>query len=241
MKNFYEQDFTVTSSMCDFSDNIRFDAILNIFQDITTEHSAIMGTDHEKMYKYSNAFWVLSKTKFTIEKETKVSSLVKGKTWPLKHGSIRFLRECEISGENQMIRGLSEWCILDATNLSIRKIDSVIYPQDFNYLDASPYATGFLRLNEQVCEEDYVYTYKTTFTDIDANNHVNNVSYSRMALNAFTPQEWKEQNFKHFEINFISQTYFGYEIKIYKKQTETGVYVEGKHNDKTVFKCIFTK
>ena len=41
-----------------------------------------------------------------------------------------------------------------------------------------------------------------------------------------------------FQINFLSQTFYGDEIKIYKKKTDYGFYIEGQCNVTTVFNCI---
>ena len=239
MKNFYEQNLTVTPSLCDPNERLGFDAILTIFQDVTTTHSNQMGLGHSDMIANSNAFWVLSKTKFKLTGEIKVYNELNAKTYPLKPSAIRFIRENVIKSKNGYVEGVSEWCILDATSMAIRKINTVAYPT-FSHLEGKTGLT-FSRLNESVLDTDYAYTYQTTLTDIDANNHVNNVSYCRMALNAFTPKEWTEFNFNGFEINYISQTFYGYNIKIYKKVVENGVYIEGKYNDKTVFKTLFTK
>ena len=125
--------------------------------------------------------------------------------------------------------------------MAIRKVSSVCYPHDMEYLPQSPYVSDFLRFKETVDEKDFTYLYKTMLTDIDVNGHVNNLCYARMALNAFEPNEFNKYNFTGFELHFISQTYYGYEIFLYKKEIDAGVYVEGTNNGKTVFKAIFKK
>ena len=77
MKNFYEQNLTVTPSLCDPNEKLSFDAILTIFQDVTTTHSNQMGLGHSDMIANSNAFWVLSKTKFKLTGEIKVYNYLK--------------------------------------------------------------------------------------------------------------------------------------------------------------------
>ena len=240
MKNYFKNKLLISSSQCDRNSNLRFDSVLNIFQDLTTEHSKSMGTERDTLFKKSNAFWVLSKVKFRIEGKVMVSEYVNGKTWPYEPSAYRFLRENEVASKNGTIRGIAEWCVLDADTLAPRKSDSIIYPRKLKYLKPI-YLESFTRFNNKLEESDYVYTYKVAYTDIDLNGHVNNVSYSKMALNVFSPEELEEYGFTAFEIHFLAQTYFNYEIKIYKKETENGVYIEGRYNDKAVFKTLFTK
>ena len=123
--------------------------------------------------------------------------------------------------------------------MGLRRLDTVSYPADMPHIEERASVSPFLRLREEVCEEDYSYTYKAGYSDIDVNGHVNNVVYSKMALNTFTPEEFNSLNYNAFEIHFISQCYLDNEIKIYKKQVDNGVYIEGKINDKSAFKCLF--
>jgi hypothetical protein len=100
-------------------------------------------------------------------------------------------------------------------------------------------AGEFTRKREEVTETDYCNTHVSRFVDIDPNGHTNNVAYARMALNAFSPTEFASLNFTEFEIHFIAQSYYENEIKVYKKKTDYGYYVEGKLNGKTTFMCYF--
>ena len=241
MKNFFEIKKTITASEVDSKWTLRFDSILHIFQDIATSHAREMGMGFDNLMKDSNAFWVLSKIKFRLNDKILQFDEVLAKTWPLKPSLIRFQRDFTITCANKAVLGSSEWCILDGTTYGLRKLSSVNYPTSLEHLTETSNAGEFTRFTNQVDIEDYIYTYKAQYTDIDCNNHVNNVSYAKMALNAFTPDEFIDFKFTGFEIHFISQSYYGDEIKIYKKPVDGGVYVEGKLNDKTVFKTLFTK
>ncbi len=241
MNNQIEIKTKVYASDCDDFQRLRFDSILNHFQDIATLHATEMKTDYKTLKELSNAFWVLTKIKFKIEGNISYNDDIAIHSWPLKPQLIRCTRDFKISSNNGQILGSSEWCMLDADNYSIKKISSTCYPQELEHLDIRSGIAPFVKLNENVTEEDFYVNYTCVYTDIDCNGHVNNVSYSKMALNVFTPQEFSEYNFNAFEINFISQAYFGDVIKIYKKKLDNSVYVEGKLKDKQVFKCLFSE
>ena len=243
-KYFLKQKITATQS--DMKSLFRFDSILGAFQDATTAHSAIMGVDHDGLIASSNAFWVLSKIKFKISGSIKTGDEVTIQTWPKKPSAFRFIREYLIekdgafAGEDASVKieGKSEWCVLDADTHMLRKLSSICYPK-FEHIEDSTGVSDFARLKIEVGEEDLAYTYKTALTDIDCNAHVNNLAYARMSLNAFSPEEFALKGFNAFELHFISQTFYGDEISIYKKTTESGVYVEGKKADLSVFKALF--
>lgn len=241
MKNYLETYSTVTSSQVDHLNNLRFDSILNIFQNLATAHATEIGMGFLDLKKHSNAFWVLTKIKFNVNDKLLQNDEIICRTWPIKPSTIRFLRDYEIKGPNGFVNGISEWCILDASSGAIRKLSTVCYPENLNHIKDRADVSDFLRLKIDVDDSDYVYTYKTLFCDIDCNKHVNNVAYAKMALNTFSLDEFSSYNFKGFEIHFISQSYYGNEIKIYKKQVENGVYVEGKIDNNTIFKTLFIK
>lgn len=239
MNNQIEIKTKIYASNCDDKERLRFDSILNYFQDIATVHATEMKTDFEALKWLSNAYWVLTKIKFKIDGRFDYNDDIVIRSWPLKPQLVRCLRDFTIDGFRGKIIGSSEWCMLDVDDLSIRKIESTCYPMDFDHLDVRSGVAPFSKLKEEIDETNYYGSHVCVYTDIDYNGHVNNVSYSKMALNSFTREELKNFNYNAFEINFVSQCFLGDEIKIYKKQLINGVYFEGRKQDKQVFKCLF--
>ena len=242
MKNYYAVNLKTTSSMYDNNLLLKFDEILAILQDLATAHSYDMGIDHNTLLANSNAFWVLSRVKFKINENIENNSKVYLKTWPLKPTGVRFLRNFFFKQNSKtMVEAKSEWCVLDALNFSVRKLDSISYPKDMKYIEKTIGSFDFSKEKYSILDSDFCYDYKVVLTDIDCNNHTNNVAYARMALNAFGLNEFKNYNFSTFEIKFINQSFYGNTIKIYKKQiNSTTVYVEGWFEDKKIFYTIFS-
>ena len=238
MKNYYQTKKQINVSDVDVNYNLKLDYILNYLQDVTTCHSYELGVDRENLVKSSNAFWVLTKMMVLFNRLPRWNEEVTIKTYPTTISPIRFFREYSITSDSGVsINGKSEWCVLDAQTQAIRRSNSINYPTEMEHLKPNPNIPDFSRLKEQVCSSDYIYTYKVMQTDIDCNEHTNNVVYLKMALNSFSLQEFKELSFKGIEINFLSQSYFGDEIDIFKKKVDDGYYIEGKIQDKTIFVC----
>ncbi|MBO7215075.1 MAG: hypothetical protein J6V66_06235 [Clostridia bacterium] len=232
---------TVYASQCNDKQVLRTDAILNFFQDLATEHAIELKTDYHSLKSASNAFWVISKIKFKRVGQIRHHDAVTVSTWPIKPQSIRFMRDYNIKGENGEIHGTSEWCVLDFNTMSLRRLDTISYPADMEHIETRAEVSPFNRFREEVLPEHYSYTYTAEYSDIDVNGHVNNVVYAKMALNTFTPCEFDEKDYNAFEIHFLSQCFLGNEIKIFKKQLGNAVYVEGRIEEKAVFKSLFYK
>ena len=236
MKNYYQEEKLINVSEVDVNYNFRLDNLLNCLQDVTTTHSYELKVDRDNIVKNSSAFWVLTKMKVVFNKLPKWNEKVTVKTYPTTISPIRFFREYSITSDSGVIlNGKSEWCVLDVETKALRRSNSIDYPTQMEHLPPNPEMPDFTRLKEQVTDSDYVYTYKVMQTDIDCNEHTNNVVYAKMALNAFTLEEFKGLNFTGIEINFLNQSYYDNEVAIFKKKVDGGYYIEGKLQDKTIF------
>ena len=241
MQNFYKTDYTVKSTEVDSNWKMRIDRIVEIFQAVTGIHSIALGVDGPTLLEKSNAFWVLSKFKIKVIDFPMMDDKLTVETWPTIVKGVRFGRDFLLQkNDKTCVMGASEWCTLDYTTKDLRRTSTVCYPADMPHRDYLSGAGDFLRVREVVSKENFNHTHKCRFIDIDTNKHTNNIAYLRMALNCFTPDEFEAFNLEDMQITFLSQTFYGDEINIYKKRFDNGFYIEGKLNDKAVFNCIFT-
>ena len=59
-----------------------------------------------------------------------------------------------------------------------------------------------------------------------------------MVIDAFTVEELKQIDIKEYEIYFVNESYIGDKIDVYKKKIKNYFYIEGKVEDKTIFKSV---
>ena len=239
MNNTYKLEHTVSYSEVDSYYKLRLDHVFSHFQNIADLHSQEMGTDGAALLEKSNVFWVLTKVKLKIAEFPQFGETITVETWPLRAKGVRYDRDFALTDKGKaFVMGSSVWCTLDCTSHKPRKVDSVAYPQDMPFREDRSGAGEFLRIKESVCDDDFCYSYRSSFVDIDTNKHTNNVAYMRMVLNCFTPEEFNELQLDEMQISFLSQTFHGDEITVYKKKTSYGFYIEGQCNDASVFNCV---
>lgn len=239
MNNTLIEKFSVNYSHVDSDAKLRLDGALDYFQEVTTVHSKEMGIDGETTKTKSNAYWVLSRVKLKIFRLPSIYEQIEVETFPTSVGAVKFCRDYTIkSGEQLLVAGTSEWCTLDVNTLAIRRTNTICYPKDLVHREDRSGAGDFLKMREEVADSDFNHTHTSRFCDIDSNKHTNNISYVKMALNCFTPQEFSKIKLCECEISFTSQTYCGDEIRVYKKKTDYGYYIEGKKDDKSVFNLV---
>lgn len=239
MNNTYKIDYKVKYSEVDSNYLMRLDHIVTHFQDITGLHSNEMEIDGKTLLEKSNAFWVLTKLKMRIHQFPKFDELVEIETWPTVAKGVRFGRDYIISKDGTpLISGTSDWCTLDYETRKPRRVDTIHYPHTMPHRDDRSDVGDFLRIREAVDDKDFNHIYRSSFVDIDTNHHTNNIAYLRMILNCFTPEEFNELPLDELQISFLSQTFYGDEITVYKKKTGYGFYIEGQCNKTGVFNCV---
>ncbi len=241
MNNTYKTDYKVRYSEVDCNYCMRLDYVFTHFQDITGLHSIEMGIDGKNLLEKSNAFWVLTKIKMKIGHLPSFEESIEIETWPTEARGVRFGRNYNISQNGQiLVSGISEWCTLDADSGRPRKADTIAYPHTMEHRKEQSRAGEFLKNKENVDEAMLHHTHCSSLTDIDTNNHTNNIAYLRMILNCFSKSEFEMLNIDEFQVAFLAQTFYGDEIDVYKKQTDYGFYFEGKKEEMTVFTSLMT-
>ena len=238
MKNTHQEYYTPNDNELDLNKNICVFDVLKMLQRVTFSHSNILKLDHGSMLEKSNAFWVVTKMKYIVNNPIGANEKVLLKTWTQIPSSVRFLRDIQIKKSNKiLVKAVSEWCCLDYTTHTLRRSNSICYP-DLEMVKTNSNNLKFSNPRIEVCGKDYVYTKIVRATDIDVNNHTNNLKYTNIAMDAFTVKELQNRLIKEYEIYFVNQSYEGDAIDVFKKKVGSGFYIEGRVQDKTIFKVV---
>lgn len=238
MKNLHNEKFVVNDTNLDHKMKLSLTEIIRFLQVTTFNHSNDIGLDHKTMQEKSNAFWVITKMKLKINKPIFSGDKIKVSTWTQPLSTIRAIRDFKIKQNNSVVaKAMTEWCCLDYNTRRIRKLNSIVYP-DLEMVEKSSSGLEFSKDIVEFKENDYVYTRSIKATDIDINNHTNNLKYNYMALDAFTIDELNSFDIKEYEIHFVNETKLGDEVVVYKKKKGLNYYIEGRKDNLTVFKSI---
>lgn len=246
MRQIYKQDILVDSNAIDFDGKFKLPSVMKHFQNGASEHAAELGVDYFKLKEKSNAFWVITKIRLQVLRYPAWNEKLEMRTWPLPPGLIKVNRDFDfrdMMGE-AVIRGISEWCVLDGDTRRPRKLTSTCYPVEFEHWNCHALDCQFRRFEEEVTTGDLVYEKTVRQSDLDLNYHMNNTVYTEMALDCFTAAELSEFDIDDFEIHFATECREGDVVQMYRKQTNDGYYIEGIRADSisTVFQvCLKTR
>ena len=230
----HETKLTLFSSYFDANDNLSIKSILSIFQDVAANHAEEIGVGYLTMLN-KNLYWVLSRVKFDIIKQPQIDETVTVETWPHEKGRIDFDRDMKILSEDGavLITATSKWCVIDTVNRRLQKTENVNYIGEIH--PEINYTEKFDKIALPESGQSFMFSHSVGFCDLDHNKHMNNTNYANLIANAIT-----NKTVTHFEINFINECLENDEISIFKTTSDSGEYIVGKVQDKTVF-CSYTK
>jgi hypothetical protein len=72
---------------------------------------------------------------------------------------------------------------------------------------------------------DRVYTSPIRYSDLDKSNHMNNLHYTDLFMNAFGPEFYEDHDISEYDINYISQGMYGSLLSVYMEQDGDTVYL----------------
>ncbi len=125
------------------------------------------------------------------------------KTWPRAFEKVSSWRDFEMyAGEELIALGTSEWVLIDSKKQSISRITDKM-KEEYGLYQKSVFLdspSGKIKEPENL---EKIFTYTGARRDIDANNHVNNISYLEIAYEAL-PKE-VELSFENIEIFYKKQ------------------------------------
>lgn len=234
--NTLRDTYVVNYSDCDVFYEMTIPKMLNLFEDLIGKHTTQMQIDMETVRRNYGVKWVVTKIIMKIDKRPRNTDVLQVFTWPHKPGFVKFGRSGafkDTKGED-CVRFYSDWCILDVKTDKLLKtstLPSVI----------SDYRTDKAVDKEELKESDnafeYVYSKKATFSDLDANRHVNNVAFVKFSLDVFSTSTFDEKQIDYVENEFLGQCYEGDVIDVYLRKINEDTYsILEKRGENAVFR-----
>lgn len=238
MKNWHTEKIVVNDTNINDQGVVPITELIRYFQIATFNHSNEIELDHKTMQEKSNAFWVITKMKLFLSGAITSGDKISVTTWTHEVSGVRALRDCLIKcGAAIKAKATSEWCCLDCDSRRLRKMDSIKYPK-LAMEKTKKLNTIFTNMRVEVTNKDFVYTRTIRSSDIDLNNHTNNLKYNFMVLDVFSVDELNSIDIKEYEVYFVNESHENDKIDVFKKKVKNYYYIEGKNKDKTIFRSV---
>ena len=198
-----EHEYDIKLSEIGKNNKITNKAILSCLEDIGGIHSNIAGNGILDIPK-TKLTWVLLDWKVKIIRRPIYTEKMRIKTWSRRTIKCYSYRDFEIYDTNNNLIGIatSKWILINIESGKIVKVED-------NLLSKYEPETGKTVFGEDDIEkikepEQYLSEneYKAKRSDIDVNNHMHNLNYIELAIEALPEEVYKNQEFNNIRITY---------------------------------------
>lgn len=214
----FENNYTVGSRDIRTDHRASNKALLKYLENIACRHSDEVGYGINTIEK-TKVVWILLDWKFKVIERPIYGQTIKVRTWSRKMEKCCAYRDFEVYDENgnKLAIATSKWVLLDAETRKIQRLSDNLAEEYKSEPERSVFEEEIDKLREQELE-DMSIKLKTRRTDIDINNHVNNLNYLDLAYEVL-PEHIYNSDLKNVRITYRHQIEPGETVNIsYTKQ-----------------------
>lgn len=179
----YKMDGRVRYSECGIDNKIKIAAIINYFQDCTTENSETIGVGHDYLMDRKRA-WILNSWQVEIKRRPAVRERIEVSTWATGFKGVFGPRDfCMKTAEGkELARAHSLWVYIDTeSGRPIKPTEEEIAVYEVGEPISMEEVSRKIKVPEGAVEVD---TFPVHKYHIDTNAHVNNSKYIELACEA---------------------------------------------------------
>lgn len=209
-----ENEYTVKLSEIDKNNKITNKALLGYLEDVGGIHSNVAGYGLLDIPE-THLTWILLEWKLQIIRRPIYNEKVKVKTWSkqsVRCYAYRDFEVCDTEG-NVIAKAISKWTLIDIEKGKIVRVDDNILSKYYPELSKTVFENeDFEKIREpENCELET--EYKVKRSDIDVNNHMHNLNYIELAIEALPEEVYKNNQFDNVRITYKKEIKLGETVK----------------------------
>lgn len=209
---FHTEQFTIRANEVDTTGTLSLPAICNFFQEVAGNNAKDLNFDITDMHE-QNLTWVLHRMDIHLSGEAKWRETITVETWPAAGDAVRAYRNYRLLDHNGNEFGhcLSYWMVM---NIETRRPTRI--PQEVldTRLTDRPHVTE-VKSNRILPFDDAQIDHRKEIivrrSDLDMNNHVNNVRYLEWMLETIPQNE--VQRLSNIDMVFMMETFVDDRLK----------------------------
>lgn len=231
---YLEQNSIIRADDCGWNPTLSPEGALKIINNVFTELMGMMNMDGVTVMEKYGVTWVILKNNIHFYKTLKWNEEYSVKAFISNIEKVRSTVDVIIYSKGEIaLYSKIEMCLLDLANQRIRRVSCVGF--DSMEVHQSIIQTDFNKLEFDNLNEIYKTLVKSS--DIDFNNHTNNIKYVRYIINTYDLDYLRKNMIKSFEIHYLNQTRYKDELAVFKNSNNNIDDIEIRSNGNTVIKC----
>ena len=229
--NIFEKSYFIGAGETDPSGYCRPSALQTFLQDAATIHAERLGLSREALLARAGLFWVLVRSWYTLSRPILSKETLLVRTWPRGARGAQIYRDFDIEIDGIRVgEAVTSWVLVNWETR--RMVRPSVIPEAANayapgrakdiHLDKLPPADI---LNEAGGR-------RAVYSDLDVNNHVNNVRYTDYVCDALGMENSPGVWIPSLQLGFTAQVQAGEILRLYNGELPDGrFYVTGRGED----------
>ena len=201
MQKIYKEELTLRMAECDVAGQWRPGAILTTLQEVGAAHAELLGLGRQSLITRNHA-WIIARTEYRLDRCPNMSERISVETFPTQTRRWFFPRYFILRDDRGERIGCAGtlWAVLDLTT---RKM---VAPEDYARLLPDnrdlPAPLGLPCAVTEVGAAAETAERLPTYSDLDANGHVNNTRYADWCCDALGIDTMRGSYLQHLVINY---------------------------------------
>jgi acyl-ACP thioesterase len=227
--------YSIDAYLTDFRGKATLPMLGGFMLQAATKHAEERGFGYSSMTGKKRV-WVLSRMAIEIFEYPKNDTEIKIRTWVRDVNKI-FTERCfafEDCGGKNIGYARSVWASIDLETRRPTNVLELYGLNDYATADEPCPIEGMKKI-PPVKDVPFADSFVVKYSDVDINKHLNSMKYIEHFINLFDFDLFREKEIRRFEINYISEAYFGSTIDLLKKEERENVFIlEMKDGDTVV-------
>ena len=229
MANIYALKTNVPYGSVGKTEKLRLSAIFDFFQEAATAHAESLGVGREPMLS-RNSVWIISRISVKAQRLPKYKEPITVRSWPQGFEKLFFTRYYDIldSDNKPIVQSRSAWLVFDFEKRRPLRPEQQNLPLPLNEGEVSLAKGAFaLKASDGLEKID---TRRVRCSDIDSNNHVNNVRYIEWIQDAAEFDKINDAASVRLDMNYISERKYGDSVDILRAPIALSAHADADDN-----------
>lgn len=227
MAVFYEHTDTVDTRDVDPFGCCRPSALLGILQEAATDAAIELRASREQMMSRYNAFWMLARIWYRLDRPLRWSERVAVKTWHRGSRGAAMYRDFDLTVDGMPVgEAVSTWVMADVETHKLFRLSDV---EEFSGTGGGALCKDRL-LHKLRLPGDMVLAEhrRLHYSDADINGHVNNARYADFSCDALRMEALGRERFvSSLQLGYLAECIPGEELDLFTGEQDGTHYVRG--------------
>ncbi len=235
---YFNRKFRFRFGDCDILKRGSLYAVMKLLSELSGEDYERRGLGYDSLAQHGQAL-LLSRMRLRFSRLPSHMEKVVAVTWERCVKGPFFYRDYEIKTESGELiaSGSSNWFLVDITSRNVLRPNEL--PKGLRQLEERKSDCPDCEKLKKIESLPIIGSRPVFYSDLDANGHINNAVYARIATD-FLPPEYRNREVRDYLINFCKETKLGETLDVRGGKTGDGYIIHGFVNGGQHFASEFT-